>query len=67
MIQDHELIDMIRASATEQLPIAVMTVLEMRQFAEQVALDCVRIAEIPDMAKKDIIRLIKERYELTKH
>ena len=58
MINDDELIGMIRASATEQLPIAVMTVKEMRQFAQEVARDCLRLGS----ADK-----IKERYELTEH
>jgi hypothetical protein len=41
MISDDELIGMIRNAATEQLPIAVMTVKEMRQFAQKVAMDCI--------------------------
>lgn len=61
---DEELIGMIRSAATEQLPIAVMTVKEMRQFAQQVATDCFLIAAIPNMTPKDIMRVIKERYEL---
>ena len=40
MINDDELINMIREAATEQLPIAVMTVKEMRQFAQKIARDC---------------------------
>mgnify|MGYP003328023757 CR=1 FL=1 len=67
MITDDDLVDMIRGAATEKLPIAVMTVREMRQFAEKVAMDCVAIAEIPNMAKKDIIRAIRGKYEITKH
>jgi hypothetical protein len=55
---------MIRSAATEQLPIAVMTVKEMRQFAQQVATDCFLIAAIPNMTPKDIMRVIKDRYEL---
>ena len=61
---DDELISMIRSAATEQLPIAVMTVKEMRQFAQQVATDCFLIAAIPNMTPKDIMRVIKDRYEL---
>lgn len=67
MIKDEELIDMIRASATEQLPIAVMTVKEMRQFALMVAANCIDIINMPDMTKKDIVRVIKERYDLTEN
>ena len=67
MITEDELVDMIRDSATEQLPIAVMTVKELRQFARLVAADCISIVNMPDMAKKDIVRVIKERYELPKH
>ncbi len=67
MIKDEELIDMIRASATEQLPIAVMTVKEMRHFALMVAANCIDIINMPDMTKKDIVRVIKERYELTEN
>ena len=58
MIDDEELIDMIRQSATEQLPIAVMTVKEMRQFAQAVARDCAALGD----ANK-----IKERYGLDKN
>jgi hypothetical protein len=61
---DDELIGMIRSAATEQLPIAVMNVKEMRQFAQQVATDCFLIAAIPNMTPKDIMRVIKDRYEL---
>ena len=50
MISDEDIIAMIVEAATEELPIAVMTVREMRQFAEKVAMDCVAIAEIPNMA-----------------
>ena len=67
MISDEDIIAMIVEAATEELPIAVMTVREMRQFAEKVAMDCVAIAEIPNMAKKDIIRAIRGKYEITKH
>lgn len=67
MIQDEELIEMIRISATEQLPIAVMTIKEMRRFAEQIAMDCVRIAKTPAIPKEDIIRVIKDRYATPKH
>jgi hypothetical protein len=62
---DDELIGMIRSASTEQLPIAVMTVKEMRQFAQQVATDCFLIAAIPNMTPKDIMRVIKDRYDLT--
>jgi hypothetical protein len=55
---------MIRNAATEQLPIAVMTVKEMRQFAQKVAMDCILIAAIPNMTPKDIMRVIKDRYDL---
>ena len=48
----------------EQLPIAVMTVKEMRQFAQKVAMDCILIAAIPNMTPKDIMRVIKDRYDL---
>ena len=64
MIKDEELIEMIRAAATEKLPIAVMTVKEMRQFAQKVAMECAMISAIPGMTPKDITRVIKERYEL---
>lgn len=56
MIKDVELIGMIRESATEELPIAVMTVKEMRQFAQAVARDCAALGS----ASK-----IKERYGLS--
>jgi len=67
MIKDEELIEMIRDAATEQLPIAVMTVKEMRQFAQKVAMECALISAIPDMTPKDITRVIKERYGLDKN
>lgn len=67
MIKDEELINMIRASATEQLPIAVMTIKEMRHFALMVALDCINVVETPNMTPKDMIRVIKDRYELGKN
>ena len=63
MISDDELIDYIRQAATENLPIAVMTVKEMRQFAQKVALDCVEIVGRSDLNRNDVIKLIKERYE----
>lgn len=63
MINDDELIAMIREAATEQLPIAVMTIKEMRQFAEKVALDCIRIMQVPHITKKEIIHVIRNRYE----
>ena len=66
MIKDDELIEMIRDAATEKLPIAVMTVKEMRQFAQKVAMECALISAMPGMAPKDITRVIKERYGLGK-
>ena len=62
MIEDEELIDMIRASATEQLPIAVMTVKEMRQYATQVARDIIKIIEQRDMYRENILTAIREKY-----
>jgi hypothetical protein len=62
MISYEELVEMVREASTEQLPIAVLTIKEVRQFAEKVALDCINIVEMPDMAKKDIARVIRERY-----
>jgi len=41
MISDEDLITVIRTAATEQLPIAVMTLKEMRQFAAAIAYDCI--------------------------
>lgn len=67
MVKDDELIEMIRDAATEHLPIAVMTVKEMRQFAQKVAMECALISAIPDMTPKDITRVIKERYGLDKN
>lgn len=67
MIRDVELVEMIKDSATEQLPIAVMTVKEMRQFAEKVAMDCIRIIQMEKMGKQDMIRVIKDRYATAKH
>ena len=58
MISYEELVEMVREASTEQLPIAVLTIKEVRQFAEKVALDCINIVEMPDMAKKDIARVI---------
>jgi hypothetical protein len=66
MIDDDELINMIRASATEQLPIAVMTVKEMRHFALMVALDCIDIIDRSGQTKGQMIRAIKDKYELSK-
>ena len=66
MIEDEELIDMIRASATEQLPIAVMTVKEMRQFATQVARDIIKIIEQRDMYRENILTAIREKYVVAK-
>ena len=62
MIDDQELIDMLRESATEQLPIAVMTVKEMRQFAEKVAEDCIKIVEQKDIYREDIVKTIRNKY-----
>ena len=62
MISYEELVEMVREASTEQLPIAVLTIKEVRQFAEKVALDCINIVEMPDMAKKDIARALRERY-----
>ena len=62
MISYEELVEMVREASTEQLPIAVLTIKEVRQFAEKVALDCINIVEMPDMAKKDIARVIRDRY-----
>lgn len=62
MIDDQELIDMIRESATEQLPIAVMTVKEMRQFAAKVAEDCIKIVEQKDIYREDIVKTIRNKY-----
>jgi len=67
VIRDVELVEMIKDSATEQLPIAVMTVKEMRQFAEKVAMDCIRIIQMEKMGKQDMIRVIKDRYATAKH
>lgn len=64
-IDDDKLIEFIRAAATEQLPIAVMTVGEMRQFAKLVAEECAKIAEIEGMAQKDIARTIRGLYAHT--
>jgi hypothetical protein len=62
VIEDDELIEMIRASATEQLPIAVMTVKEMRQFAEKIARDIIKIIEQRDMYRENILAAIREKY-----
>ena len=67
MITDDDLVDMIRVAATEKLPIAVMSMKEMRHFAELVARDCIAIVLMPDMAKKDIVRLIRSRYAPPQH
>lgn len=67
MIEDDELINMIRDSATEELPIAVMTVKEMRQFAQKVAADCIEMAEFPDITIEQLIRWMKDRYGLNKN
>jgi hypothetical protein len=62
-IDDDKLIDLIKAAATEQLPVAVMTVREMRRFAQLVSEECAKIAEIENMAKKDIARVIRGLYD----
>ena len=67
MIEDEELIDMIRASATEQLPIAVMTVKEMRQFAQKVARDCIKIVEQKNYYREDIVKAIESKYGIKHH
>lgn len=64
-IDDDKLIELIRAAATENLPIAVMTVDEMRQFAKLVAEECAKIAEIDGMAQRDIARTIRGLYDHT--
>lgn len=64
-ISDDKLIELIRAAATEQLPVAVMTVDEMRQFAKLVAEECAKIAEIEGMAQSDIARTIRGLYAHT--
>lgn len=61
-IDDDKLIKLIRASATEQLPVAVMTVNEMRRFAQLVAEECAKVAEIEYMTPKDIARVIRGLY-----
>jgi aromatic ring-opening dioxygenase LigB subunit len=66
VIADEELIDMIRASATEQLPIAVMTVKEMRQFAEKVALDCISMIGDVNIYREDILSAIRKKYVIEK-
>ena len=62
-IDDDKLIKQIRASATEQLPVAVMTVGEMRTFAKLVAEECAKVAEIEGMAQTDIARTIRGLYD----
>ena len=64
-IDDDKLIELIRAAATENLPVAVMTVDEMRQFAKLVAEECAKIAEIEGMAQSDIARTIRGLYAHT--
>lgn len=44
-----------------------MTVKEMRQFAQKVAMECALISAIPNMTPTDITRVIKERYGLGKN
>lgn len=67
MIEDEELIDMIRDAATEQLPIAVMTVKEMRQFAQKVARDCIKIVEQKNYYREDIVKAIESKYGIKHH
>lgn len=62
-INDDKLIELIRAAATEQLPVAVMTVGEMRCFAKLVAEECAKVADMPNMAQSDIARTIRGLYE----
>ena len=62
-INDDKLIELIRAAATEALPVAMMTVGEMRQFAKLVAEECAKVAEIDGMAQKDIARTIRGLYD----
>ena len=64
-IDDDKLIELIRAAATENLPVAVMTVDEMRQFAKLVAEECAKVAEIEGMAQTDIARTIRGLYAHT--
>lgn len=64
-IDDDKLIDLIRAAATEQLPVAVMTVGEMRRFAQLVAEECAKVAEIDGMVPRDIARSIRGLYDQT--
>jgi hypothetical protein len=58
MSDDEELIQMIRGAATEQLPIAVMTIKEMRQFAQKVATRCA------ELASEGGVPAIEEHYDL---
>ena len=62
-INDDKLIELIRAAATEALPVAVMTVGEMRRFAQLVAEECAKVAEIEDMVPRDIARAIRGLYD----
>ena len=64
-IDDDKLIKMIRAAATEQLPVAVMTVGEMRRFAQLVSEECAKVAEIDGMVPRDIARAIRGLYDQT--
>lgn len=64
-IDDDKLIDLIKAAATEALPVAVMTVGEMRRFAQLVAEECAKVAEIEGMAQTDIARTIRGMYAQT--
>lgn len=64
-ISEDKLIDLIKAAATEQLPVAVMTVNEMRRFAQLVAEECAKIAEMDNMAPVDIARVIRGLYDQT--
>jgi hypothetical protein len=58
MIDDEELIQMIRGAATEQLPVAVMTLKEMRYFAQTVAARCA------ELASEGGVPAIEEHYDL---
>ena len=62
-IDDDKLIDQIRGAAFEKLPIAVMTMYEMRRFAQAVAEECAKVAEIDGMAQTDIARTIRGLYD----
>lgn len=60
MISDEDLITVIRAAATEKLPIAVMSLNEMRRFAAAIARDCIWHIEY----SRYPINAIEEQYGL---